>query len=193
MLNKFILLLACIIYITTANNVTTYIYKTVGDAKIDLDVYTPSVAPPVCGYPVVFGLHPGGLIAWGKQYALSPEELNEALNRGWVVVPINYRLIPGVFLEGIFEDARDAYEWVHTELPKIIPVNLDKMILFGRSAGGGLAVLSGSQFSPRPKAIIGFYSFCPNWIDPYAYEPETPFNQFLWQLLINLVHLLLSH
>jgi len=179
MLKKYTLLVAFAVYISAALNITTYTYKTVGDLKIELDVYTPSTAAPINGYPVVLALHPGGLLAGSKDGALTDQEFNEAVNRGWVVVPIDHRLLPGVFFDDIYEDVQDAYQWVHTELPKITPVNLDAIILFGRSAGGGLAVLGGYKFSPRPKAIIGFYSFCTNWTDPYAYKPETPVNPLI--------------
>jgi len=173
MFNKFILLFLCVAYVSAAANVTTYTYKTVGDLKIQLDVYTPPISPPKEGFPVFFDIHGGGDIAGSKKGAFTALEYNEVMKRGWVLVAIDYRLLPGVVLEDVFEDVRDAYQWVRTELCKVTPVNTDLITVFGRSAGGGLAVMSGFLLSPRPQAVIGFYSFCTNWTDPYSYKPGT--------------------
>jgi len=51
-------------------------------------------------------------------------------------------------------------------------VNPDLITVFGQSAGGGLATMMGYLVSPRPKAIIGFYSGRPNWNDPSTYDPS---------------------
>jgi len=155
-------------------NAQTFIYKTVGDVKIDLDVYTPPCAAPKSGYPLFFAIHGGGYIHGDKQAAFTVQELNEVMKRGWAIVSINYRLIPAVFLEDILQDVQDAYQWVRTELVKTISLNLNLVTVFGQSAGGGLAALSGYKLTPRPQAVISFYPFCSNWADPYSYRPEGP-------------------
>jgi len=134
----------------------------------------PPLDHPSKGYPVFFAIHGGGDIAGSRHGGVTGQELTEVMNRGWVLVSIDYRLLPGVFLEDIFGDVQDAYNWVRTELVKIIPINTDLITVFGWSAGGGLAVMGGYLFSPRPKAVISFYPFCTNWTDPYSYKPETP-------------------
>jgi len=176
MFKKSILLLVFLASITIAFNVTTYTYKTIGDLKIELDVYIPPVAPPTTGYPVFFAVHGGGYLMGSKATAFIAEELTEALNRGWVVVSVDYRLLSGALLQEMLEDVQDAYQWVRTELVKINPINIDLITVFGQSAGGGLAVLSGYKLSPRPKVVIGFYSGCTNWTDPAFYNPATPVN-----------------
>jgi len=101
------------------------------------------------------------------------------MKRNWAIVTVDYRLLPSVFLEDIVEDVQDAYTWVRNELPKKTPVNPDLITVFGQSAGGGLAAISGYKFQPRPKVIIGFYSGRPNWTDPNTYDPKTPVNPLL--------------
>jgi len=174
MIKTYILLLICAAYISAATNPTTYTYKTVGDVNIDLDIYIPEAAAPTTGYPIFFAIHGGGDFAGNKAGAFTAKELAEALNRGWAVVTINYRLVPGVFLPDILEDVQDAYKYVRTELIKTYSLDLDHVTVFGESAGGGLAVLSGYKLDPRPQAIIAYYSFCTNWTDPYSYRPDTP-------------------
>jgi len=174
MIKKYILLFVCAAYITAATNPTTYTYKTVGDLKIELDIYIPDTAAPATGYPIFFTIHGGGDFAGDKGLGSTFQERDEALKRGWSVVSIDYRLAPGVFLADITEDIQDAYQYVRTELIKTYSLDLDHVTVFGQSAGGGLAVLSGYKLTPRPQAIIAYYSFCTNWTDPYSYKPETP-------------------
>ena len=164
------ILSSCLAAIT----IQTFVYKQVGDLQIQLDVYTPPTIPASGKYPIFFCVHGGGDILGHKFMAFNEQERNEALNRHWVVVSIDYRLIPGASLNDIIQDVQDAYQWVHTELPKILPVDLNHITVFGKSAGGGLAVMSGYFLNPRPTAVVSFFPFCTNWTDPYSYKPETP-------------------
>jgi len=161
-------------------------YKTIRDLKIELDIYTPPIAAPKSGYPVFFAIHGGAFTFESKKGIPTNQELNEAMKRGWAVVSINYRLWPSVFLKDIFEDVQDAYQWVRTELVKTTPINPDAITVFGQSAGGGLAVLSGYKLSPRPQAIIAFYTGCTNWTDPFAYNPDIPVDKLLVDAVNNL-------
>jgi acetyl esterase/lipase len=179
MFKKYILLLACAVVLGAAGNLTSYTYKTVGDLQIKLDVYTPPVHAPEGGYPLFFAMHGGAYICGSKKSVFANQELPEVMKRGWVAVSIDYRLLPGAVLQEVLEDVQDAYKWVRTELVKKTPLNLDLVTVFGRSAGGGLAVLSGYKLSPRPQVVIGFYSGLSNWTDPLLFNPSTPVNPAL--------------
>lgn len=178
MIKIYFFFLVCAASISAAQNITTYIYKTVGDLKIELDVYTPPVTAPGNGYPVFLAIHGGTYVVGSKWGAFTAKEFTEVMNRGWVMVSLDYRLFPGALLEEIIQDVQDAFQWVRTELVKITPINPNMITIFGQSAGGGLAVLSGSRLSPRPQAIIGFYSRCTNWTDPFVYDPNTAVDTF---------------
>jgi len=102
------------------------------------------------------------------------------------MVSIDYRLMPSVFLEDIIVDIKDAYAYVRTEIPKKTPININKITVFGQSAGGGLATMSGYMFSPRPKAIIGMYPGWSNWTDPALYWPGTAVSSTVVELANNL-------
>jgi acetyl esterase/lipase len=179
MFNKAIILLICVASLAVATDIKTYTFKTVGDLDIKLDVFTPSTSAPATGYPVLFAIHGGAYIEGRKSLGLNVQEQKEALGRGWVIVTIDYRLMPGAVLDDIIEDVQDAYNWVHTELTKITHINLDMITVLGRSAGGGLAVVSAYKLSPRPKVVIGLYSGFTNWTDPLIYNPNTPVDPFL--------------
>ena len=94
--------------------------------------------------------------------------------RGWVAVSIDYRLAPGALIDEIMEDVQDAYDWVHNELAQNLTLDLDRITVFGQSAGGGIAVLNGYKLTPRPRVVISFYPFCTNFTDPYSFNPDTP-------------------
>jgi len=179
MLNKSLFLLFCIAYLTAAAGPTTYTFKTVGDLQIQLDVHTPSTSAPATGYPVFFTIHGGAYIEGSKSGGVTKQERTEALNRGWVVISIGYRLMPGAVLDDILEDVQDAYNWVRTELIKYTHINPDLITVFGKSAGGGLAVLGGYKLSPRPRVVVGFFSGLTNWTDPKIYNPNTPVDPLL--------------
>jgi len=174
MMKNSLLLLTYAVYITAAYNITTHTYKIIGDVKIDLDVYLPETSPPSTGYPIFFAIHGDGDISGSKQGAFTAKEGDEALHRGWAIISIDYRLLPGVFLADIVEDIQDAYQYVRTELIKAYPLNPNFVTLFGQFSGGGLVLLSGHKLTPCPQAIIAFYPFCTNWTDPYSYKPGVP-------------------
>jgi len=166
------------IYLIASQQPTTYTYKTVGNLSILADVFVPS-SSNYSKYPVFFCVHGGGYMLGAKSEGSTDQERNEALSRGWAVVSIDHRLSPGVVLRDIVQDMQDAYTWVRTKLVNIIPIDPNNIIVFGQSAGGGLAVISGYKLSPPPKAVISFYPFCTNFITPYAYNPTTPLSQAL--------------
>ncbi len=148
MLTKYQLLLLCLVFVSAASfTLTTYTYKTVGNVNIQLDVYVPDIVPPATGFPVFFAIHGGAYIYGSKATGLTGQEGAEVLSRGWVLVSINYRLIPTAFLPDIFEDVQDAYTWVRTQLPNYISINPNLITVCGQSAGGGLAVVSGYKLT----------------------------------------------
>jgi len=81
-----------------AVTIQTFTYKQVGDIQIQLDVYTPPTMPASGKYPIFFCEHGGGDILGHKFMAFNEQERDEALRRSWVVVSIDYRLIPGALL-----------------------------------------------------------------------------------------------
>ena len=174
MLKVYLALLFCAAFVNAAPyfNATTYVYKTVGDLQIELDVYVPpKFVPPQSGYPVFFVIHGGAYVFGQKRAAFTDQEFNETMDRGWVLVSIDYRLVPGVVFKDIIDDIQDAYDWVRSSLIKIVPINPDLITVFGQSAGGGLAVICGYKITPRPAAIISFYPGYTNWTGLHIKSP----------------------
>lgn len=180
MLGRFLVLLSIFVIASTQlpGDMKTYTYKTVGNLSIQLDVYTPS-SSPYEKYPIFFCIHGGGYIEGNKSDAYSTPELNEMQALGFVAVAMDYRLSPGVLLDDMIQDIQDAYTWVRTELVNYVPIDPDMIIVWGRSAGGGLAVIEGYMLSPRPKAVIAFYPGSTNFTTLNNYNPDTPVNEVL--------------
>lgn len=100
-----------------------------------LDVYSPTGAKNL---PVVFWIHGGGWQAGDKSSVqLKPQVFVE---KGFVFVSTNYRLLPSVDLDTIIRDVAKSLGWVHKHIaehggdPK-------RIYVMGHSAGAQLAAL----------------------------------------------------
>ncbi|HEX5102939.1 MAG TPA: alpha/beta hydrolase [Pirellulaceae bacterium] len=100
-----------------------------------LDIYAPPNAKDV---PVVFWIHGGGWQTGDKSSVqLKPQAFVE---KGFVFVSTNYRLLPSVEMETIFRDIAKSIRWVHDHIaehggdPK-------RILVMGHSAGAQLAAL----------------------------------------------------
>ncbi|KAF4992352.1 hypothetical protein FDECE_13741 [Fusarium decemcellulare] len=154
------------------------VYKTVGSQEIDVDIYLPGPAgnesKPEC--PVLLNFH-GGAFMLGSSKMVNKDQIQDCIDRGWIVLAPNHRLSPQVnILEGPIQDSRDLLEWIYSgELQGVISsstgtpylVDLDHVFAFGTSAGGTLALCLGFGV-PRPVAgIYDMYGPCvfhdPSW------------------------------
>jgi arylformamidase len=100
-----------------------------------LDVYSPANAKNL---PVVFWIHGGGWQTGDKSSVqVKPQAF---MDRGFVFVSTNYRLLPTVEMETIFRDIAKSIRWVHDHIaehggdPK-------RLYVMGHSAGAQLAAL----------------------------------------------------
>jgi acetyl esterase/lipase len=105
------------------------------DEKSTLDVYAPAGAKDL---PVVFWIHGGGWQAGDKSdVKLKPQWF---IDKGFVFVSINYRLLPAVDMGTLTRDVAKAFRWVQDHVaehggdPK-------RVLVGGHSAGAQLATL----------------------------------------------------
>ncbi|KAJ5698192.1 hypothetical protein N7462_000197 [Penicillium macrosclerotiorum] len=160
------------------DNPITALYKEIDGSKITTDLYLPpSTATSPQKYPVVINIH-GGAFMLGTSRMVSMPQVNDCLERGWIVLVPNHRLCPGVnLLEGPMQDIRDLLAWVHvghldTVLEKHGPyqADLDNVAAFGTSSGGTLALGLGFNVPMPAKAILSLYGAVhftsPLWTKP---------------------------
>jgi len=100
-----------------------------------LDIYSPAGAKNL---PVVFWIHGGG---WQTGDKSSVQQKPQAfLDKGYVFVSTNYRLLPNVDMGTIIRDIAKSIHWVHDHIaehggdPK-------RLLVMGHSAGAQLAAL----------------------------------------------------
>ena len=128
--------LVCIcLYGQTYKQVNDISYTKKTDAyaveRLKLDVYYPE-GQKDC--PVIVWFHGGGLEAGNKEI---PSPLKE---KGYVVIGVNYRLLPKVTIKELLDDSAEAVAWVFRHAadyggdPK-------KIVVTGHSAGGYISMM----------------------------------------------------
>ncbi|GGU96274.1 esterase [Streptomyces albospinus] len=111
--------------------------------------------------PLLYYMHGGGMIA-GNAWSVLPRLLREwALTLELAVVSVEYRLAPQAQYPGPVEDCYAGFVWV-TEHAARLGIDADRIIIGGKSAGGGLAaalaLLTRDRGGPTP---IGQLLLCP--------------------------------
>jgi arylformamidase len=100
-----------------------------------LDVYSPSSAKDL---PVVFWIHGGGWQTGDKSSVqIKPQAF---MDKGFVFVSTNYRLLPNVDMETIVRDIARSIHWVHDHIAEY-GGDPQRLFIMGHSAGAQLAAL----------------------------------------------------
>jgi acetyl esterase/lipase len=99
--------------------------------RLKLDVYYPE---DMKDCPVMVWFHGGGLEAGSKEI---PRRLK---NKGYVVVGVNYRLLPKVTIRETLDDAAEAVAWVFRNITNY-GGDTKKIVVTGHSAGGYISML----------------------------------------------------
>ncbi len=100
-----------------------------------LDIYAPKNAKNL---PVVFWIHGGGWQTGDKtSVQIKPQAF---VDKGFVFVATNYRLLPNVEIETIFRDIAKSIHWVHDHIAEY-GGDPNRLLVMGHSAGAQLAAL----------------------------------------------------
>jgi arylformamidase len=110
-------------------------YADPADERQVLDIYAP---PNAKDLPVVFWIHGGG---WQTGDKSDIEHKPQAfMDKGFVFVSTNYRLLPKVEMQTIFRDIAKSMHWVHDHIAEY-GGDPQRMFVMGHSAGAQLAAL----------------------------------------------------
>ena len=133
----------------------TYTFKTVGNLKIQADVYR---ADDTKVRPTVVWIHGGALIS-GNRKSVPQNLLELCRDEGYALVSIDYRLAPEVKLPEIIADIEDAFRWLRGAGAKEAHLDADRIVVTGGSAGGYLTLMTGVKVKPRPKALVAYWGY----------------------------------
>ncbi len=107
-----------------------------------LDIYYPndtSTEP----YPAIIAIH-GGAFMMGNKTGGDVAPMLEAVNYGYVVISIDYRLSKEAVFPAAINDVKAAIRFVKAHADEY-QINPDKIAVWGDSAGGNLAALAGTS------------------------------------------------
>ena len=132
--------LLALLFAVSASAVTPEVHRdlfyTESEDKLQsLDVYSP---PEGKDHPVIVWIHGGG---WSKGDKASLQQKPQAfVDKGFVLVSVNYRLVPAVTVKDIMADLAQSVRWVreHATEHRGDP---NALIIMGHSAGAHLAAL----------------------------------------------------
>lgn len=149
---------------------TTFIYKQTDDCQLKGELFPAERE----NAPLIVYIHGGGLI-WGTRYDMKKEQIRMYQAAGFHVFSVDYRLAPESKLPEIAADIEDLLKWLHSDKSREIGHDREKIAVMGNSAGGYLALLSGT-FSLKPKAIVSLYGYGDITGEWYQ-KPSAYFNQ----------------
>ncbi len=110
-------------------------YADQADPHLTLDVYAP---PNAKNLPVVFWIHGGGWQVGDKaDVKIKPQAF---MDKGFVFVSTNYRLLPKVDMATLVGDVAKSFGWVHQHVAEF-GGDPNRVLVAGHSAGAQLAAL----------------------------------------------------
>ncbi|RDW61218.1 uncharacterized protein DSM5745_10716 [Aspergillus mulundensis] len=149
----------------------TTTYKEINGSTITADIYLPPQPQPhePRKYPVLINIH-GGAFMLGHSGMVSKPQISDCLARNWIVAVPNHRLCPGVDVRsGPMSDIRDFLAWIYAQTDGLDSflqsqegaegycVDEERVMAFGTSSGGMLALSLGYDVPRPPRAILNFY------------------------------------
>lgn len=151
-------------YPPSLNGATSHVYKTVGDTKLSLYVYTPEM--PGEKRPAIVFFFGGG---WKNgSPAQFEQQCRYLASRGMVTITADYRVSSRHQAKVIdcVRDAKSAIRWVRTHADEL-KIDPDRIAAGGGSAGGHLAACTGTlnefdepnedhAVSSRPNSLVLF-------------------------------------
>lgn len=168
-----ITLLSLIVCVTWAQNYKEvydipYTNKTDAYAKerLKLDIHYDEEGKNL---PVIVWFHGGGLTQGEKEM---PKKLKD---KGFVVVGVNYRLLPNVSIDKTLDDAAESLAWVTKNIGKY-GGDSKKIVVSGHSAGGYITLMLAldrkwlARYGVDANDMAGYVPFSGQAISHYSYR-----------------------
>jgi acetyl esterase/lipase len=132
---------------------------------LNIPVASPDTVPLTMNVyrPMQRGLNPAIVMIYGGAWRSGDPSANEQFSqymaaRGYTVLAIDYRHMPQYKFPTQIEDIKTAMRFIQQHAEEY-EVNLDRVAIMGRSAGGHLATLTAFAIDAFPfRAVISYYS-----------------------------------
>jgi acetyl esterase/lipase len=135
--------------------VKTCTYKKVAGLEIKAEIHR---ADDNQTRPVLVWIHGGALIN-GNRSSIDSLFRKKALDAGYALVSIDYRLAPETKLPEIIADLEDALTWVRGQGPTLLNIDPGRLAVAGGSAGGYLTLVAGHRLRPRPAVLVSLWGY----------------------------------
>lgn len=122
--------------------VKSFIYKTVDEKSLKVDIYYP-LDKSKEKYPLVYFCHGGGWISGFRNQPNNISWCRYLASRGFIASSIDYRYGYKNTIKDILSDYNDGLEFIKLKSNKL-KIDTENIILMGLSAGGHLALLYSS-------------------------------------------------
>ncbi|KAH8547665.1 Alpha/Beta hydrolase protein [Umbelopsis sp. PMI_123] len=137
----------------------TIVFKTVDSVDMHANVYLPEHHSPERQYSAILYLHGGGMVI-GNRDMIPKMQVDSFVQKDWIVVSADYRLIPETKFQDACQDVFDAYQWMRTVGKDLYGIDKDNIAIIGSSAGARLALLAGYMVNEPPKCLVSLYGQC---------------------------------
>ncbi|MEL7244709.1 MAG: alpha/beta hydrolase [Cyanobacteria bacterium J06573_2] len=140
------------ISLNKVRHLTNINFATPAGVPLNMEVYQPA---KVGKYPAIVFIY-GGSWQSGNP-SVKPEFNRYMAARGYTVFAIDYRHAPKYKFPAQLDDVNSALNFIRSHADEY-EADTDKMVLFGRSAGGHLAMLAAYQpDTPKVRAVVNYY------------------------------------
>ncbi|GAA97987.1 uncharacterized protein L969DRAFT_14852 [Mixia osmundae IAM 14324] len=146
-------------------------YKTAGNMTISFDLYIPKTPPRYHSRskrPALVYFHGGGVIVGTKQSWLPFWLIHACLDRGYIFISADYRLLYPSNGHDVYSDVTDLFRFIRRELNGVLAdrsedigvlIDRDRIGVSGSSGGGWLAYLAAAHHkNSAVKVLINFYA-----------------------------------
>jgi acetyl esterase/lipase len=82
-----------------------------------------------------------------------------AMDAGYVLISIDYRLAPETLLPQIIGDVEDAFRWIRREGVRQFHIDPNRVAVIGGSAGGYLTLMTGLRVDPPPTVLFSLWGY----------------------------------
>ncbi len=135
--------------------VETHAYSSrAGQGSLELDLYGGSIRG--AARPLVVMIHGGSWQHGGRDQLVAIAR--RLADSGYAVASIDYALAPRHRFPAALEDVRAAVDWLRARADAL-GVDADRVVLYGRSAGGHLALLAAYRFRESfVRGVVSLYA-----------------------------------